>query len=37
VLEYSLPKRVGEMAGESSGWGIAVEDSIALEILRTVC
>jgi 3-dehydroquinate synthase len=37
VLEYSLPKRVGEMAGESSGWGIAVEDSMTLEALRTVC
>ena len=36
VLEYSLPKRVGEMAGESSGWGIAIEDSIALEVLRTL-
>ena len=37
VLEYSLPKRVGEMAGESSGWGIAVEDSVAFEVIRTVC
>ncbi|HEX5072815.1 MAG TPA: 3-dehydroquinate synthase [Gemmatimonadaceae bacterium] len=37
VLEYSLPKRVGEMAGESSGWAIAVEDSLALEVIRTVC
>jgi 3-dehydroquinate synthase len=37
VLEYSLPKRVGEMAGASSGWGIAVDDSLALEVIRTVC
>ncbi len=37
ALEYSLPRRVGEMAGESSGWGIAVEDSAALEVLRTLC
>ncbi len=37
VLEYSLPKRVGEMAGESSGWGIAVDDSVALEVLRALC
>jgi len=37
VLEYSLPKRVGEMAGESSGWGIAVDDSVAFEVIRTVC
>ena len=36
VLEYSLPKRVGQMAGQSSGWGIAVEDSIAIEVLRTL-
>ncbi len=37
VLEYSLPKRVGEMAGDSSGWGIAVDDSVALEVLRALC
>ena len=37
ALEYSLPKRVGEMAGESSGWGIPVEDSAALEVLRALC
>jgi 3-dehydroquinate synthase len=36
VLEYSLPKRVGEMAGATSGWGIAVDDSVALEVLRTL-
>jgi len=36
VLEYSLPKRVGEMAGESSGWGIAVDDSVAIEVLRAL-
>ena len=36
VLEYSLPKRMGEMAGESSGWAIAVDDSIALEVLRAL-
>jgi 3-dehydroquinate synthase len=37
ALEYSLPKSVGAMAGESSGWGIAVDDSVALEAIRTVC
>jgi len=36
VLEYSLPRRVGEMAGESSGWAIAVDDSVALEVLRAL-
>ncbi len=36
VLEYSLPKRVGEMAGESSGWSIAVDDSVALDVLRAL-
>jgi hypothetical protein len=25
------------MAGESSGWGIAVDDSVAFEVIRTVC
>ena len=34
VLEYSLPKRIGEMAGESSGWAIPIEDSAALEVIR---
>jgi 3-dehydroquinate synthase len=37
ALEYSLPRRVGEMAGESSGWSIAVADSAALDVLRTLC
>ena len=37
VLEYALPKGVGEMAGASSGWGIAVDDSAALAAIRTVC
>jgi len=36
VLEYSLPTRVGEMAGESSGWGIPVDDVEALEVLRSL-
>ena len=33
-LEYALPKRVGEMAGRDTGWGIAIPDAIALEIIR---
>ena len=34
ALEYSLPKRVGEMAGESSAWAIPIADAAALEILN---
>ena len=33
-LEYALPKRVGEMAGRETGWGIPIADAIALEIIR---
>ena len=33
-LEYALPKRVGEMAGRETGWGIPIADDIALEIIR---
>ena len=33
VLEYALPKRVGTMAGESSGWGIPVDDALAKSVL----
>lgn len=36
TLEYSLPKRVGEMAGESSGWAVPVEDSAARPILESL-
>lgn len=36
TLEYALPKRVGEMAGESSGWAIPVEDSAAAEVLDSL-
>ena len=32
-LEYALPIRVGAMAGEETGWGIAVADSSAREII----
>ena len=34
MLEYALPKRLGEMAGESSAWAIAVDDVLTLEALR---
>jgi len=33
MLEYALPHRVGTMAGESSAWGIAVEENVVREIL----
>jgi 3-dehydroquinate synthase len=36
ALEYSLPKRVGEMAGEESGWAVPIPDETALEILRSM-
>jgi 3-dehydroquinate synthetase len=34
TLEYALPVRVGAMAGELSSWGIPVEDSATLDVLR---
>ena len=36
VLEYSLPKKIGEMAGESSGWAVPIADSEALAVLATM-
>jgi 3-dehydroquinate synthase len=36
VLEYSLPKRVGEMAGESSGWAMPIADADALGVLAAM-
>jgi 3-dehydroquinate synthase len=33
MLEYSLPKRVGAMAGESSGWGVPIDDALAKSVL----
>lgn len=36
MLEYSLPKRVGEMAGASSAWAIHVPDAMTLEVLRSL-
>jgi 3-dehydroquinate synthase len=32
-VEYSLPAKVGSMAGESSGWSIPVDDAAVAEIL----
>jgi 3-dehydroquinate synthase len=34
ALEYALPKRVGEMAGESTGWGIPINDALAKSVLE---
>jgi 3-dehydroquinate synthase len=36
MLEYALPKQVGEMAGAASGWGIAVPDTDAIEVIRAL-
>lgn len=33
MLEYSLPKRIGEMAGESTSWGIPIADSATLAVV----
>jgi 3-dehydroquinate synthase len=33
VLEYSLPKRIGEMAGEDSAWGIPIPDELTMEVI----
>jgi 3-dehydroquinate synthase len=33
VVEYSLPARVGAMAGEDRGWGVPVADDVVLEVL----
>ena len=31
--EYSLPARIGAMAGEGSGWSIAVDEQLVRELL----
>jgi 3-dehydroquinate synthase len=33
-LEYALPKRIGEMAGESAGWAIPIPNESALDVIR---
>ncbi len=32
-VQYALPERIGRMAGADSGWAIAVDDSVVLEVL----
>lgn len=34
VVEYSLPARIGAMAGADQGWGVPVADDIVLEVLQ---
>ena len=34
VVEYALPRRIGEMAGRDAGWAVKVEDSLVLEVLE---
>lgn len=34
VVEYSLPIRIGQMAGADRGWGVAVSDDVVLEALQ---
>jgi len=33
ALEYALPKRIGAMAGESTGWGIPIDDALTKSVL----
>ena len=33
VTEYALPRRIGAMAGESSGWAVPVPDDLVREVL----
>lgn len=36
ALEYALPRRVGAMAGASSGWAVPIPDASVLEVLRAL-
>jgi 3-dehydroquinate synthase len=33
VTEYALPRRIGEMAGERTGWAVPVPDALVREVL----
>jgi 3-dehydroquinate synthase len=33
VTEYALPRRIGAMAGERSGWAVPVPDDLVREVL----
>ncbi|MGH7637249.1 MAG: 3-dehydroquinate synthase [Gemmatimonadaceae bacterium] len=34
-VEYALPRRIGEMAGDDNGWGVPVDDRIVREVLTS--
>jgi len=34
AARYSLPKRIGGMAGEADGWTVPVDDALVLEVLE---
>jgi 3-dehydroquinate synthase len=36
ALEYALPRRVGQMAGEESGWAIPIPDEAVRDVLRSM-
>jgi 3-dehydroquinate synthase len=36
LLEYSLPIRLGQMAGESSGWAVPIPDAATIDVLRSM-
>jgi 3-dehydroquinate synthase len=36
ALEYALPRRIGQMAGESSAWALPIDDAQALDVLRAM-
>jgi hypothetical protein len=36
AVEYALPRRVGAMAGEERGWGIAARDADVVAALAAV-
>jgi 3-dehydroquinate synthase len=35
-LEYALPRRIAEMAGQSAGWAIPIPNELALDAIRVV-
>jgi 3-dehydroquinate synthase len=34
IVEYALPRRIGEMAGDDRGWASPVSDELVLEVLE---
>jgi hypothetical protein len=33
TIQYSLPSRIGRMAGSNSGWTVSVSDEIVREVI----